>query len=218
MLDALTYAVHDGLVELHWEVFCPECGARPAELGSLREAHSQTVCPAYENIFDLHLDRDVHVTFSASESLRRTRGGSKSVSSPLELAGQTPTNGLDLLLSPMFRKLFSGEAPALDESLRIGRVVILFTDLRGSTAIYAERGDPRAFKMVREHFDILMRAIERNGGVLIKTIGDSVMASFTSGAEAVAAAFEAQRFKLKSGKSATDSSSKRAFMPEPALR
>lgn len=192
MLGALAYALRDGLIELHWEVFCPACGARPADLGSLREAHASMDCPVCGNIFETHLDRDVRVTFSASELLRREGGNFTPVLESPENDRYAPTSGLDLLLVPSFRKLFSNEAPALDESLRIGRVAILFTDLRGSTAIYAERGDPRAYKMVREHFDILTAAIERHRGVLVKTIGDSVMASFASGAEAVAAAFEAQ--------------------------
>lgn len=191
LLDALAYAVLNGMVDLHWEVFCPACGARPAEFSSLKEAHSHIDCPGCGNDFDLHLDRDVRVTFSATESLRRTRGD-KSISLPIESDDHTPTRGLDLLLAPAFRKLFSGEAPALNESLRIGRVAMLFTDLRGSTAIYAERGDPRAYRMVRQHFDILTAAIERQHGALVKTIGDSVMASFASGADAVAAGLEAQ--------------------------
>jgi class 3 adenylate cyclase len=88
--------------------------------------------------------------------------------------------------------LFAGEAPAPDESLRIGRVALLFTDLRGSTAMYAERGDPLAYRLVRDHFAIIGEAIDRNRGALVKTIGDAVMASFASGADAVRAAFEAQ--------------------------
>lgn len=193
MLDALAVALHDGLVELYWEVYCPKCGARPAEFGSLEQAQCNVHCPACGNDFDLHLDRDVRVTFSATERLRQARAASRTVQSVLSDDGNSvPTRGLDLLLSPMFRKLFAGEAPSANESLRIGRVAVLFTDLRGSTAIYAERGDPRAYQMVREHFNILTRAIERHRGVLVKTIGDSVMASFASGAEAAFAAFEAQ--------------------------
>lgn len=191
MLDALAYAVRDGLVELHWEVYCPACGARPLEFGSLKEAKCRVDCPACGNDFDLHLDRDVRVTFSASDNLRRTRGD-ESVSLPAEASEHAATRGLDLLLAPMFRQLFSNETPALNESLRIGRVAVLFTDLRGSTAIYATRGDPRAYRMVREHFDILTAAIERNRGVLVKTIGDSVMASFAASADAVRSALEAQ--------------------------
>jgi len=189
LLCALAYAVRDGLVELHWEVYCPVCGRSPDEFASLEEARSHIECVACNSDFDLHLDRDVRVTFSATERIRQERGGD---AAPLPLNDDihAPTRGLDLLLAPAFRELFSGQAP--DESLRIGRVAILFTDLQGSTAMYAERGDPRAYRLVRDHFAILNEAIERNQGALIETIGDAVMASFASGAEAVRAAFEAQ--------------------------
>ncbi len=111
---------------------------------------------------------------------------------PLTDDSQLPTRGLDLLLVPAFRELFAGVARAADESLRIGRVAILFTDLKGSTAMYAERGDPRAYRLVRDHFAILGERVDRNHGTLIKTVGDAVMASFASGGDAVRAAFESQ--------------------------
>jgi class 3 adenylate cyclase len=141
--------------------------------------------------FDLRLDQNVRVTFSASNRARREHVAG---SEPLLLEDDTevPTRGLDLLLVPAFWELFAGEAPAPDESLRIGRVALLFTDLRGSTAMYAERGDPLAYRLVRDHFAIVGEAIDRNQGALVKTIGDAVMASFASGADAVHAAFEAQ--------------------------
>ena len=191
LLGALAYGVRGGLVELRWEVYCPICGRSPGEFGSLKEAHSQIECAACDSCFDLHLDRDVRVTFSATESIRRLRGGG-SEPLPLEDDAGPATRGLDLLLVPAFWELFSGEAPADDESLRVGRVAILFTDLRGSTAIYQERGDPRAYRLVRDHFAILGECIDRHRGSLVKTIGDAVMASFASGADAVHAALEAQ--------------------------
>lgn len=199
MLDAFAIALRDGLVELHWEVYCPKCGARPAEFNSLEQAQCDVHCPACGNDFELHLDRDVRVTFSVTERLRRTRIGENNNSNKTNLVSSLAvdethpaTRGLDLLLSPMFRKLFAGEAPSAKESLRIGRIAVLFTDLRGSTAIYAERGDPKAYQMVREHFNILMQAIEQHHGVLVKTIGDSVMASFSFAPDAVRAASQAQ--------------------------
>ncbi len=191
LLGALAYGVRDGLVELRWEVYCPCCGESPEEYSSLKQAHGKIMCNECQVGFDLHLDRDVRVTFSASERTRRERSAD---AAPVVLkeTEHAPTRGLDLLVVPAFRELFAGESPSVDESLRIGRVAILFTDLRGSTALYAERGDPRAYRLVRDHFAILDQAIERNRGALIKTIGDAVMASFASGADAVCAAFEAQ--------------------------
>src|SRR3982751_2627976 len=140
LLGALAYGVREGLVEMHWEVYCA-CGLSPEEYGSLKEAHSHVECGPCEMNFRLELDQNVRVTFSASNRVRRELSGA---SEPhlLKDDTETPTRGLDLLLVPAFWELFAGEAPAPDESLRIGRVALLFTDLRGSTAMYAERGDP----------------------------------------------------------------------------
>ncbi len=191
LLGALAYGVRDGLVEMHWEVSCPMCGGRPGDIGSLTHARGNVECIGCEASFDLHLDRDVRVTFSASERLRRERGDEE-VALTADGEAELASRGLDLLLVPAFWELFAGEAPAANESLRIGRVAMLFTDLSGSTAMYAERGDPRAYRLVRDHFAILADAIDRNNGALVKTIGDAVMASFASGADAVRAAFESQ--------------------------
>ena len=191
LLDALAYALRDGIVELHWEVYCSSCGGAAQTLASLRHVKSSFECLGCESDFEPHLDRDIHVTFSASERLRRERGG-EAILIPSGGPEFAATRGLDLLLVPSFHKFFSGETPSLNESLRISYVTILFTDLRGSTAMYAERGDPRAYNIVREHFDIVMGAIERNRGVFIKTIGDSVMASFAKGADAINAVFGSQ--------------------------
>jgi class 3 adenylate cyclase len=191
LLSALAYAVRDGLVEMNWEVYC-ECGRRPEEYRSLKEAHARVECAACEMSFDLHLDQNVRVTFSASTRARREQGAAASEPTHLENESEAPTRGLDLLLIPAFWEMFAGEAPAPDESLRITRVALLFTDLRGSTAMYAERGDPLAYRLVRDHFAIVGEAIDRNRGALVKTIGDAVMATFAAGGDAVRAAFEAQ--------------------------
>jgi hypothetical protein len=109
LLSALAYGVRDGLVEMCWVVYCPVCGRSPGEFGSLEEAHGQIECAACESCFDLHLDRDVRVTFSATTSLRRERGGAAAV--PLEETVESATRGLDLLLVPAFWELFSGASP-----------------------------------------------------------------------------------------------------------
>jgi class 3 adenylate cyclase len=53
-------------------------------------------------------------------------------------------------------------------------------------------GDGAAYNLVRDHFDYLTNLIERHGGVLVKTIGDAVMAAFAEPDEGVRAALEAQ--------------------------
>lgn len=87
-----------------------------------------------------------------------------------------------------FRDLFSEEYVAADVQLAVGEQTLLFTDVVGSTAFYAERGDPGAFVEIKRHFDEVFAIIAEAGGAAIKTIGDAVMAAFVNPADAVRAA------------------------------
>jgi class 3 adenylate cyclase len=70
----------------------------------------------------------------------------------------------------------------------VGEQSLLFTDLRGSTALYHDLGDARAYAQVRNHFSILSDAIRAHHGGIVKTIGDAVMAAFSNPCDAFAAA------------------------------
>jgi DNA-binding NarL/FixJ family response regulator len=72
-------------------------------------------------------------------------------------------------------------------------VTILFTDLVGSTALFARRGDDAADVLRRTHFDGLRRAIAEHGGREIKSTGDGLMVSFTSAVSAARCAVAMQR-------------------------
>ena len=65
---------------------------------------------------------------------------------------------------------------------------MLFTDLKGSTALYDRIGDLNAFSLVRQHFDRLQHITVRHNGAIVKTIGDAVMAAFRDPLDAVKAA------------------------------
>ena len=52
-----------------------------------------------------------------------------------------------------FRDLFSEEYIGADVKLAVGEQTLLFTDVVGSTAFYASRGDPAAFVEIKKHFD-----------------------------------------------------------------
>ena len=86
-----------------------------------------------------------------------------------------------------FRDLFSAEYIGADVRLGIGQQTLLFTDVVGSTAFYAERGDPAAFVEIKRHFDELFAIVAANNGAVVKTIGDAVMATFGDPADAVRA-------------------------------
>jgi class 3 adenylate cyclase len=93
-----------------------------------------------------------------------------------------------LLSLQEFRDLFSEEYIAADVRLGVGEQTLLFTDVVGSTAFYATRGDPAAFVEIKKHFDELFAIIAGNRGAVVKTIGDAVMAAFVSPLDAVRAA------------------------------
>jgi adenylate cyclase len=88
-----------------------------------------------------------------------------------------------------FRALFSKDLLKRGTPLKVSRVSLLFTDLTGSTALYASAGDAAAFRFVDDHFDVLRGAIAASGGTVVKTMGDAVMAAFVDDATCAKAAF-----------------------------
>lgn len=92
-----------------------------------------------------------------------------------------------------FRQLFSSEALSPGVGIAIRSLTFLFSDLKGSTALYEQIGDSPAYARVRDHFALMSAIIGAHNGALVKTIGDAVMAVFSSTESAVAAALEIQR-------------------------
>jgi adenylate cyclase len=101
-----------------------------------------------------------------------------------------------------FRDLFAAEVISPTERIVVGSQIILFTDLRGSTAMYSAIGDAPAYALVRDHFKILQDVVSANHGGVVKTIGDAVMAVFSDLTEALNAVrqMHEQLGKLDSGK------------------
>ncbi len=96
----------------------------------------------------------------------------------------------DVMLIPGFRRDFSTQLLKPGLALKVARVSLLFSDLTGSTALYSEAGDAAAFRLVLDHFDVLISVIERRGGSVVKTIGDAIMAAFTDDVSALGAALD----------------------------
>jgi class 3 adenylate cyclase len=97
-------------------------------------------------------------------------------------------NGKRLLTTQTFRDLFRSEVIHASEGIGVKEITLLFTDLKGSTALYDRIGDLNAFSLVQRHFDRLQDVTVRHKGAIIKTIGDAVMAAFLTPSDAVAAA------------------------------
>ncbi len=86
-----------------------------------------------------------------------------------------------------FRDLFSEDYIGADVKLAVGEQTLLFTDVVGSTAFYAAKGDPAAFVEIKRHFDEVFAIVSQHRGAVVKTIGDAVMATFVSPLDAVRA-------------------------------
>jgi len=92
-----------------------------------------------------------------------------------------------LLSFQEFRDLFSEDYIGADVKLAVGEQTLLFTDVVGSTAFYASRGDPAAFVEIKRHFDEVFTIVANNRGAVVKTIGDAVMATFVNPVDALRA-------------------------------
>jgi class 3 adenylate cyclase len=97
-------------------------------------------------------------------------------------------SGKLLLNNQTFRDVFGMDRLRSTLQLKMRSLTILFTDLKGSTAIYDRVGDLVAYSLVRDHFAVLRDAVREHSGAIVKTMGDSLMATFSSPDDGVAAA------------------------------
>ena len=93
---------------------------------------------------------------------------------------------------PAFRRLCPEQLLRPGDNAEIGWIAIMFTDLQGSTKLYGALGDATAYNLVRDHFAFLSDRVQRNHGVVVKTVGDAVMAAFSRPDDAVRAALAIQ--------------------------
>ncbi len=91
-----------------------------------------------------------------------------------------------------FRDLLDEQLLRPGDDVDIDQVTIMFTDLKGSTALYEEIGDSKAYHLVREHFAVLGKAVREHNGAIVKTIGDAIMASFADPADGLRCGIQIQ--------------------------
>ena len=96
--------------------------------------------------------------------------------------------GKHLINNQAFRDCFALNELAPDLKLKLRSLTLLFTDLKGSTALYDREGDLAAYRLVQDHFAALKQVVRSHSGAVIKTMGDAVMAAFPSGNDGIAAA------------------------------
>ena len=93
-----------------------------------------------------------------------------------------------LLSNQTFRDIYRTDMLDVDQGLKITSLTFLFTDLKGSTGLYERVGDLVAYDLVRAHFRLLQEIVASEAGAVVKTIGDAVMATFSTPDRALAAA------------------------------
>ncbi len=71
-------------------------------------------------------------------------------------------------------------------------VILLFTDLVGSTELFQRLGDDAAEQVRRAHFRLLREAVAARGGHEVKNLGDGLMVAFSSALDAVGSAVAIQ--------------------------
>ncbi len=78
-------------------------------------------------------------------------------------------------------------------SSSIQKMAVLFTDIVGSSGYFKRYGDMAGREMLRRHQSLASSPVNHYGGVVVKVLGDSVMAYFTDPKEALKAAVTIQK-------------------------
>lgn len=73
------------------------------------------------------------------------------------------------------------------------QVTIMFTDLKGSTAIAETEGDIVSRMLIKQETEIIKPAIASNNGVFVKSIGDGTLSYFENALDALRAAAHIQK-------------------------
>lgn len=282
VLETFLRATRAGMLDMYWDLLCPECRGMAENHARLEDVHSSSHCSTCQIDFSANFDHNVEVIFRPNPSIRAVDAnvefcvgspqrqphivfslivppreqlpistmlgagryrlsasgieGSQMLaasadapdvkdfhadsvgwSKEIEPIGLAPKirliNGTDFAQTfqlehtvwsdqaataadvttlQIFRDLFSSEVLRPGEEISVGSTTLMFTDLRQSTKLYREIGDAPAFGRVREHFEILEQAVAAEGGSIIKTMGDAVMAAFRSPVSALRAVWKVQ--------------------------
>jgi class 3 adenylate cyclase len=283
LLRLFLYATRAGLLDMEWDVLCPNCRGPSVRTATLQDLSTDAHCSSCNIRYDINFDESVELRFTVSPSIRATTDlayciggpantrhivsqiwlpphGTKQLHmrldpgeyrlrtrqlAPIALVSVAPghladsasvqldaaqlhvgqahlaagpvtlslenTSAESLLLvleqtawsaqaasaalvtsMAEFRQLFSSQVLAPGLGVAIRNLTFLFSDLKGSTALYDMIGDSPAYARVRDHFAIMQATIAGWRGALVKTIGDAVMAVFSSAEDALEASIAIQ--------------------------
>lgn len=90
----------------------------------------------------------------------------------------------------LFRELFPREILAPGQLVSVAAVTLLLAQVDGADALYGELGDLRAAGLLYDHFRRLEERVRGDGGAVVKTVGEGVLAVFTEPVAAVRVALD----------------------------
>ncbi len=127
------------------------------------------------------------------------------------------TTAAEVTALQLFRDLFSREVLRPGSQVSVGALTVVFTDLKNSTRLYKDIGDAPAFGRVLTHFEVLRAAIAPEGGAIVKTMGDAVMAVFPQPAAALRALVRAQQLLARPENAPLPAGIRAAHAPHPLV-
>jgi class 3 adenylate cyclase len=176
----------------HWEA-----AARPTGSDEiLRLEAFENGDTAWAAVESRRIDVDTEQTYRITFVLVLEAGAWKMVqihySVPTSNEGIFYDAELSKTLSDLLHSLERGDLSP-DGSGEYGTSTIVFTDVVGSTALSNTMGSRVWSELIIEHLTTLGKIVEKNGGSVVKTLGDGGMYAFTSASSALVAAAEIQK-------------------------
>lgn len=112
----------------------------------------------------------------------KPRARNKEGKSPVEFAAMQldVRSRIAKIVQVATRNKQAGRDKAMMPTQHIGRMVVLFADICGSSALYSKLGNEAALEVITSALNILTQVTAAHKGTVIKTIGDEVMCSFPS--------------------------------------
>jgi class 3 adenylate cyclase len=113
----------------------------------------------------------------------------------LEVADWPDTIATAALVSTLgiFRDLFSTQVLAAGQQVAIGRLTFFAAGVADATTLYAALGQGRAFKLIEACLRTAASIVGAHHGAVIGTLGERLLATFSSSDDAVGAALTLQR-------------------------
>jgi len=97
--------------------------------------------------------------------------------------------------APKIRASQFAPSKPLDEYPKesVKKIAVLFTDIVGSSKFFKSFGDAAGRKMLWQHQQLASPAVTEHGGIVVKLLGDSIMAYFSNPQEALKSAIKIQQ-------------------------